>query len=166
MPFNGEVLRVVITVKEFEKPDASGHRLYTVHAVDIEGTPADTAVSRASSGLNRTPTSDAGVNSRFAQVVEIVKNGQIPMVPVSPRSIKPTVDAALLLGYEKCKGRDWLVNKGGSNSRRSQVNAALDEAIVYATDSLRNPSAFFRNSQSGPQGKRPSRLPASRNGSG
>lgn len=73
MPFNGEVLRVVITVKDFEKPDASGHRLYTVHAVDIEGTPADTAVSRASPGQDRTPTSDAGVNARFAQMVKIVK---------------------------------------------------------------------------------------------
>ena len=77
MPFEGDVLRVQITVKEFEKPDASGHRIYTLHALKIE-TPAllGTAVPRASSDLvsrDRTPTGRAGVEARFAQMADIVK---------------------------------------------------------------------------------------------
>ena len=46
----------------------------------------------------------------------------------------------------KRKGRNWLADSGGSNSRRTQVNAALDAVILDGTDTLRNPKAFSRSS--------------------
>lgn len=64
-----------MTVKEFEKPDASGHRLYTVHAVDIEGTPASIRATRRLGFPNTSIHSHAGVGTRFAQMVEIVNQG-------------------------------------------------------------------------------------------
>jgi hypothetical protein len=101
MPFDGEVLRVIITVKEFEKPDASGHRLYTVKAIEIEKTPAllGDAVSRASSGLSdRAPTSDAGVEARFAQMAAIVKGELDPdsAMPQEPPPVFSRSSAAVV----------------------------------------------------------------------
>jgi hypothetical protein len=49
-----------------------------------------------------------------------------------------------VLGYEKRKGRKWLEDSGAYNSRRPQDQAALDEAIVYGTDHIRNsPETLF-----------------------
>lgn len=66
--------------------------------------------------------------------------------PRADAKVKVWVDAGLLLGYEKRKGRDWLADSGGYNSRQPQAKATLDKAIVYSTDDLRNP-AFSRKSQ-------------------
>jgi hypothetical protein len=50
-------------------------------------------------------------------------------------------------GYKKRKGRDWLRNMGASNSLRPQAKATFDNAIVNDTESIRNPTAFSRRSQ-------------------
>lgn len=51
--------------------------------------------------------------------------------PKRDTSIAHWIEDGLLLGVDKHKGRDWLENSAGSNSRQYPANAALDKAILY-----------------------------------
>lgn len=83
MPFNGEILHVEMLVKEFTRPDASGHRIYTLQAVEI-ATPASERRPERLGFPNLTEHPPAGVNDRFAQMAAIVKGEVDP--PVFSRS--------------------------------------------------------------------------------
>lgn len=60
--------------------------------------------------------------------------------PKRDESVSRWMDDGLLMGYEKEKGRRWLENSAGSNSQQPQAKTALDAAIVYQTEKLRNSS--------------------------
>ena len=72
MPFNGEILHVEMLVKEFRNPDATGHRIYTLQAVEI-ATPASKRSPVRLGFPNLAEHPPAGVSDRFAQMVKIVK---------------------------------------------------------------------------------------------
>jgi hypothetical protein len=77
MPFNAEIWRVRMTVKEFVRPEINGDRPYTLEIADIEEAPV-------SYGLPSRQVSHAHDESahwrtaRFAQMVQIVKSGLNP----------------------------------------------------------------------------------------
>lgn len=58
--------------------------------------------------------------------------------PKRDGSVASWLGEGRLMGYEKSKGRKWLENSAGSNSQQPQAITALDSAIVYETDTLRN----------------------------
>ena len=60
--------------------------------------------------------------------------------PKRDGSVATWVADGMLMGYEKSKGRKWLENSAGSNSQQPQAITALDNAIVYETGTVRNPS--------------------------
>jgi hypothetical protein len=71
------------------------------------------------------------------------------MYPRPDAEVHVWVDAGLLLGYEKRKGRDWLADSGGYNLRRTQDNATLDKAIVSCVPGWTNsrPACAIRSSR-------------------
>lgn len=73
MPFDGEVLRVKIMVKEFAMRE-QGVRLYTVQTVEILK-PASIAGILPQQKLTQVYVPPAGFNERFAQMVDAVKSG-------------------------------------------------------------------------------------------
>jgi hypothetical protein len=76
MPFNGEIWRVRMTVKEFVRTDPDGDRIYTLEIADVE-TPVHTGQpSLQVSHVHEQSTHWR--NARFAQMVQIVKDGLKP----------------------------------------------------------------------------------------
>jgi hypothetical protein len=73
MPFNGEIWRVRMTVKEFLRRDADGDRIYTLEIADVE-----TPVLTGQPTLQVSHVHEQSThwrNTRFAQMVQIVKSG-------------------------------------------------------------------------------------------
>jgi hypothetical protein len=73
MPFNGEVWRVRMTVKEFLRRDADGDQIYTLEIADVE-----TPVLTGQPTLQVSHVYEQSThwrNARFAQMVQIVKSG-------------------------------------------------------------------------------------------
>lgn len=95
----------------FEKPDATGHRLYTLHALKVETSAPSEEVTRASPGISRTPTSDADVEARFAQMTAIVKGELSPddAAPALSRSTGQTDAPA----FKKWFGDSKVVDESG-----------------------------------------------------
>jgi hypothetical protein len=93
MPFNGEIWRVRMTVKEFLRRDADGDRIYTLEIADVE-----TPVLTGQPTLQVSHVHEQSThwrNTRFAQMVQIVKDGLKPDDTANPdvrfsRSASPT----------------------------------------------------------------------------
>jgi hypothetical protein len=110
MPFNGEIWRVRMTVKEFVRPEINGDRLYTLEIADIEEAPV-------SYGLPSRQVSHAHDESahwrtaRFAQMVQIVKSGLSPdgATPIFSRSADQTATPE----FKRWFGNSKVVDKDG-----------------------------------------------------
>jgi hypothetical protein len=106
MPFNGEVWRVRMTVKEFLRRDADGDRIYTLEIADVE-----TPVLTGQPTLQVSHVHEQSThwrNARFAQMVQIVKSGVVP--PAFSRSADQTDTPA----FKKWFGNSKVVDENGA----------------------------------------------------
>jgi hypothetical protein len=82
MPFNGEIWRVRMTVKEFVRTDPDGDRIYTLEIADVE-----TPVLTGQPSLQVSHVHEQSTHwrtARFAQMVQIVKDGLKPDDAANP----------------------------------------------------------------------------------
>ena len=60
--------------------------------------------------------------------------------PKRDSSVANWVGDGLLICVKKSKGREWLENSAGSNSRQLQARAASDNPMLYDASAVRNAS--------------------------
>jgi len=120
MPFDGEVLRVKMLVKEMAQADQASP-LYTVAAVEIEKPASSRGDADSPRSQTRLPAPPAGFEARFAQMVAAV-NGEGVSTVTDPDTGEP------LVVYHGAPDARFLGDDSTFKSERERYGGAMGRA--------------------------------------